>query len=204
MAEETMGKMEATAHRKVGNAWSGDEKISVFSQEKSMRVTVKSHRTRKILKTQQHQNLGYKRGGWVINYIEDLLKNELAQSIGLTKLSIERAHRELVQSLKCTTKEKILGPDWKKTINVEGRKVIFLIMLWLKKGRNTCQLKRHWKSEELDSTHPWPRCVCFWTLGPWPTRALIKPLRIYVQKASQSSHCQSGERQRNQPSPGSE
>ncbi|KAJ8332654.1 hypothetical protein SKAU_G00424430 [Synaphobranchus kaupii] len=76
------------------------------------------------------------------HYVEDLIKTELGDSLGLQQgkeLGIERAHRALapkppagatprsvvVRFLRFTTKENVLHAAWKKNVHVQGKRVYF-------------------------------------------------------------------------------
>lgn len=73
------------------------------------------------------------------HFIDNLIKTELGESIGLNELGIERAHRALgpkpaetapprstvVRFLKYTTKERVIRAAWKKPVTVEGRRIFF-------------------------------------------------------------------------------
>lgn len=78
-------------------------------------------------------------GTSMLLFVEDFLKTELGDSIGLTELGIERAHRvpgprpansasprsTLVRFFKYTTRERVIVAAWRKKITMDGKRVFF-------------------------------------------------------------------------------
>lgn len=121
-------------------------------------------------------------GTSMLNFIENLLKTELAADTGLTELGIERAHRALgprpaesapprstvIKFLKYSTKEKILRAAWKKTIAVDGRKVFFdhdYATAVMKKRREYQHIKKVLKEKGIRFHTPMTRMRVFLDSG---------------------------------------
>lgn len=151
MMEDTAGKIEATSLRL------DDAEQRIDSAETSC-MEMKEYldymkKTQQDLQSKVTELEGHSRrnniriyllkegieGTSMIHFIENFLKNELAESAGLTELGIERAHRALgprpregapprstvVKFLQYTSKEKIISAAWKKKISVDGQRVFF-------------------------------------------------------------------------------